>query len=257
MGSYFTYLKHSDNKAVSLSTVITASSANSAYPAANLKLLPVAKHWRSTTTSPDLQIDLGASLPINLMGLLNHNLTSSATVTVNGGSSANPNGGQYQTTIAYREFDAFKIIDTAQTWRYWKIIVSDASNADGYIRVGIPVLGNATELGFHWNYGDTFTDSFTTIFRRTPGGAVYKEPVYGIAKETFTFGPITVANMAILRTLYRSLETTGKPIFIIPERDVYDGYFGYFTGEFSRKLDFDEYVTLTFEEDGRGRIIPA
>jgi len=224
----------------------------------NLKTLPVAKHWRSTgVSSENLQLDLGSAQSIDILGLLNHNLTSSATITINGGSSANPNGAQYTTTITYREFDAFKLLSSAQSWRYWKVIIADSTNTDGYIRIGFVMLGLATELAFHWQHGATAEDQFSTLFRRSPGGAIYAEPVYDCLKFSWEFGPITVAEMATLRTLYRSLLRTGKPVFVVPEHDVADGYFGYFIGNFSRKLEVYEYTTISFEEDGRGRIIIA
>ena len=252
----FTYLRHSQNTAIQTGTTITASTSATAYPSANLKLLPVSKHWRSTgVTSEDLQIAFDAAYAINLLGVINHNLTSAATITVNGGATANPGGGEYTTTITYREFDAFKLLAAAQTWRYWKFIFADAMNPDGYIKVGIPVLGSATTLGFHWRHGSEFADEFVNVFTRSSGGAVYAENIYGIIKHTFRFGPLTVANMATLRTLYRVLKGSASPLFVIPESQTNDGYFGRFTNALTRSLDIYEFADLQFEEDGRGRDI--
>lgn len=258
MPNYFTYLTHADNKAVATATTVSASSEASGYAASNLKLLPVSKHWRSTGDSSEyVEFDLGSAQSISMIALLNHNLTSAATITVRAGSSAAPNGSQFETTLTYREFDAFKLLAAAESWRYWRIIFADASNPDGYIKVGIVMLGSYTTLAFHWQYGAMFTDSFTNIHRRTGGGAVYAEAVFGIIRHTFSFGPLTQANMATLRTLYRTLRGSANPLFVIPEYGTYEGYFGRFTSEFARTLNFHEYVDLEFEEDGRGRDIDA
>ena len=254
----FTYLKYTDNKGSASATTITASTAATAYPSANLKLLPIAKHWRSTgITSENLQLDLGSAIAIDLMGIVNHNLTSSATITVNGGSSSNPDGSEYTTTITWREFDAFKLLSATQTWRYWKFIFVDTTNTDGYIRIGCLLLGNSTELSFHWQYGSTFKDSFINIAKRSGGGVPYYEPIYGIRSQVFQFGPLTVAEMATLRTLYRDLQGSANPLFIIPESQTNGGYFGRFINDMDRKLEYQETANLEFEEDGRGRDIVA
>ena len=250
----FTYLRHADNK--SIAATITASTASSSYPVTNLNVLPLSKHWRSTgVTSENLQIDLGSILSIDLMGILNHNLTSAATITVNGGSTANPNGSQYTTTITYREFDAFKLLTATQTWRYWKFIFADTGNADGYIRVGNLLLGDSTTLTFHWRNDGTFTDEFVNILTRSPGGSVYAENVYGVVSQRFQFGPLSTANMATLRALYRGLKGSALPIFVIPEALIYDGYFGRFVNAFTRRLSSSEYTEVEFVEDGRGRSV--
>lgn len=253
------YLTHDNNKGAASATAITASSADTAYPAANLKVLPVAKHWRSTgVSSENLQFDLGSALAITLMAVLNHNLTSAATVTVNGGSTANPDGSQYTTTITWREFDMFKLLSAAaQTYRYWKVIFVDTANADGYIKVGKIMLGNATTLGFHWRYGSRFFDQYVNLNLKSAGGVPHVEQKYGIVRQQFDFGPLTTANMATIRTLYRALKGNAKPLFIIPESDGADGYFGRFINELDRNLNFREYASLVFEEDGRGRSIAA
>lgn len=254
----FSYLTHDQNKTVATGASFTASTEATGYPATNLKVQPVTKHWRSTgIASENLQIDLGSALAIDILGIINHNLTSSATITVNGGSSANPDGSQYTTTITWRQFDAFKLLTATQSWRYWKFIFADTTNPDGYIRVGFCILGDFTELAFHWQYGSSMSDRFDNIYRRTGGGAVYSEKKYNYVHYVFNFGPITQAQGSTLRTLYRDLSGSAVPIFVIPEKDVNDGYFGRFTGEFTRKLDYYEYVALDFEEDPRGRQIGA
>ena len=258
----FTYLKYTDNKGSASATTITASTAATAYPASNLKTLPIAKHWRSTgITSEDLQLDLGSALSIDLFGLINHNITASGTITVNGGSSANPDGSQYTTTVTRSEFDAFKLLSTAETWRYWKFIFADTTNPDGYIKVGKLLLGDSTTLAFHWQYGSKFTDRFVNIFKRSGGGVPYYEPVYGLVSQVFSFGPLTVAEMVTLRTLYRDLQGSANPLFIIPESGASGssggGYFGRFANEMVRTLNYQEYCDLEFESDGRGRDITA
>lgn len=255
----FTYLTHEENAVSADACVVTGSTtASSSYAASNTKSLPIAKHWRSTgVSSENLQIDLGSAKTVDLIGIVNHNLTSSAVITVYAGSAANPDGTQFSTTISWREFDAFKLMSTAQTYRYWKFIFANGSNPDGYIRVGYLLVGNSTTFDFHWQYGAKMTDRFVNLDNISAGGVPYVETKYGIIIHSFEFGPLSVTNMVTLRTLYRDLMGSAKPLFIIPESQTNDGYFGRFINDFARTLNYYEYANLDFREDGRGRSISA
>lgn len=255
---YFTYLTHDDNKAAASAATVTGSTASTSYPASNVKTLPIAKHWRATgVVSESLLIDLGSALPIDLIGAVNHNLTSSATITVYAGSTSPPDGSQFSTTIAYREFDAFKLMTSSQTYRYWKFTFADPTNTDGYIKVGYLLIGDSTTTSFHWNNDAPMTDRFVNLNRLSAGGVPYIEQKYGVIAQTFKFGPLSQADMTTLRTLYRALKGSAKPLFVIPESGTVQGYFGRFMNDFIRQLGLYEFADLDFLEDGRGRSIIA
>ena len=254
----FTYLTHDENAVTASAAVVTGSTTATGYAASNTKSLPIAKPWRSTgVVSENLQIDLASAQAVDLLGIVNHNLTSAATITVYGGSTANPNGSQFSTTITYREFDAFKLLAAAETYRYWKFIFADAANSDGYIKIGYLLIGDSTTLGSHWNNSSTMSDIFVNLTRISGGGVPYVEAKYGVISHTFKFGPLTIALAAVLRTLYRALQGNAKPLFVIPESQTNDGYFGRITNDFTRDLGQYESVDLSFTEDGRGRSVTA
>ncbi len=259
MGSgTFSYLQNQNNLAVAAAASITSSSAATNYPAANATTLPIGKSWRATgKTSEWIEIDLGSAQAINLFGIINHNISSSGTVTVTAGSSAAPNGSQYSLVLTYRQFDEFSLLAVNQTWRYWRFTFADTTNVDGFIRVGYVIIGNATTPGFHWQYDSEFTDHYVNTKRRSAGGVVFAQAIYGHAVIKFNFGPLSVANMAILRAVYRAQRAEATPLFIIPESNLYDGYFGRFINDMIRRLNIYEWATLWFEEDDRGRSLTS
>lgn len=255
---YFSYLTNQNNLGVAAAASVTSSSAATNYPVSNVQALPIGKSWRSTgKTSEWFEVDLGSAQAINLFGIINHNISASGTVTVNAGSSAAPDGSQYQLVLTYRAIDEFSLLTATQTWRYWRFTFADATNADGFIRVGYVVIGNATTPGFHWQWDSEFTDHYINVKRRSAGGVVYAEAIYGHVVIKFNFGPLTTADMKTLRALYTGQRADATPVFVIPEQLVNDGYFGRFINDFVRKLGVSEYVTMFFEQDDIGRSITS
>ena len=250
------YLTNSDNKLVG--STITPSSAASAYPIANLTGLPISKPFRFTgDTSENLQIDLGSALPIDLIALVNHNLTSAATITVNAGASANPDGSTYTTTVTWRARDAFKLLSSPQTYRYWKIIIADSANTDTFIELGFAMLGDSTTLGFNYRYGGTFIDEQNNLEVETEFGSPHVVELHDRVRLSLPFNNIQASEAVTLRTLYRTLKRNLVPLFLIPDAAVNDGYFGRWVSQYERQDDFYRSVTVEFLQDGKGDRIAA
>lgn len=252
----FTYLANSDNKLVG--ATITPSTADSSYPIANLTSLPISKPFRFTgDTSENLQIDLGSALPIDLIALINHNLTNAATITVNAGASSNPDGSTFTTTITWRERDCFKLLSSPQTYRYWKIIIADSANPDTFIELGFAMLGDSTELGFNFRYGGQFIDEQHNLEVETEFGSPHVVELHDRVRILLPFNNVPAADAVTLRTLYRTLKRNLIPLFLIPDSAVNDGYFGRWVSQFEREDEFLRSVTMEFLQDGRGDRIGA
>lgn len=255
--SYFGYLTYDANLIPASATVLTSSSADANYPLANLSILPVAKTFRTTgITSESVSIDLGSAQAVDLIGLLNHNFTSGVTITVNGGSSSNPNGSQFSTSITYRATDCFVALGAAQTWRYWKVIIADPSNTNSFLEMGYALLGSSTRPTFNYKYGAKFMDEYINLELRTEFGVPNVEEMYHHIKLQMDFWALAASTDAVqLRTLYQGLKRNLKPFFLIPDVAVNDGYFGRITNQLERLIEFYQSLTFQFEEDPRGRQI--
>lgn len=256
MATHWGYLSEVDNYMTTATT--TASTTNSAYPVANVSAMPVAKTHRFTgKTSENYQIDLGSAKAVNAIVLVNHNLSSGATITVNAGAAANPNGSTYTTSMSYRQFDAYVLI-AAQTYRYWKIIIADTGNSNAYIEVGYVMLGALSTAAFQFRYGWHQEDDFMNLERETVFGISPAEEMYRRTKITLPFGPLNSANFTTLRNLYIQQRRNVYGIWVMPvASNSADGYFGRFTSQLDRQVEYYSSTSLTFMEDSRGRSITA
>ena len=255
--SFFTFLKHDDNEFMKSGTVLTPGSEVAAYPGSNVKLLPIANTWRTGGVANEtLLITLESAMPINLLGFKNHNLTPSAVVTFNGGSTPNPDGGQFTTTLTWRKFDLFKSLAAAEMYKYWKLIVQDPTNTDGYLEFGGLLGGSATTFGFNFSYGFTVEDLFENLGEYRFGVPNFQRGFDQVQIGMF-WEEMTAAESNTLRAVFRSLAGNLKPLFLIPDPEIYEGYFGRFTSSLRVTRHRRHSARTTFTEDSRGLSMAA
>lgn len=244
----FSYLRNSDNKITAAS--VTANSTAAGYSADNTLVLPLSKVHRSTGMASEyLEFDLGSAQSITFVAILNHNLSSSAVITVKGGASANPS--TFTQVMTWREFDAYATF-SSQSYRYWRITFAD-SNTDGFIQVGYVMIGTHTTPSIHFRYGWHLESQFNNRRLESDYFVPNIEEVSRRVKLSMTFWPLEASGSDIVRkTLYESLKMDLTPFFIIPDTTVYDGWFVRFSRTIDMKVDIYRQIDIALCEDGRG-----
>lgn len=154
-------------------------------------------------------------------------------------------------TIAWREFDAYALF-TSESYRYWRFILEDSSNAYGFIQVGYLVLGPVTVIDWNFRYGWQRSLEYSNTRQESAYYVPNIEEVGRRYKIDLPFGPLSVTDMNTLRALYDSVKRDVTPLLLIPDTSVTDCYFGRFSGDFAETINLRRYVNLTFLEDGRG-----
>lgn len=154
------------------SATITAASNATSMNATNLNKVQPSDVWRSTSlTSQYIEIDLGSAKAVDLIALMFTNLTSAATWRVQAGTTTGVSNYDSGTVTAWagatQNVDrphAMLYLSSTQTYRYWKITLTDAANPAGYFEAGRVILADA--LQFTRNYskgaGRGFNDLSTT-----------------------------------------------------------------------------------------------
>ncbi len=262
------FLSHNNNTAVAAATTLAASSADTTYPATNLKVLPIATAWRSAVgviSAVDITMDFGTAQSVNLLAILNHNLTSTATIAVAAGTTSAVSN--YSTTIAWRKYDAFTYLAASQSYRYWRIRITDSASTDNYIETGYVIAANATQLATSFAYGWTETDQYVNNEVQSEFGVPYIDELFYRMQFAFTFVNKPTVEINVIRTLFQGVKRNVSPMFFIPDTLTNDGYFGRFIADFIQNVgvpasggqgtNLISISTLTFEEESRGKKIAA
>jgi hypothetical protein len=140
----------------------TKSSATNDFLAKNLNTDVVEQIWRSNTgvitgITLDCDTELTQGVFLDTFALLNHNFTTSATVTLYGSTVSNFStiGVTIPLTVLPDDeniyYIAASIPNTA--YRYWRISIDDSTNLNNFVSVGTIVFGAATIL-----HGECFVD---------------------------------------------------------------------------------------------------
>lgn len=123
---------------------ISASSAASGLPAANVQDPLIRKVYRTTGISTEfLRWDLGSPQTIRQFFIGNHNFTKTATVTIAGHTSDNFTSPSFNATLTIAT-DAFgatipkinTFFATAQTYRHWRLKMIDTANPSAGLEIG-------------------------------------------------------------------------------------------------------------------------
>jgi hypothetical protein len=180
--------------------------------------------WKSVSgvkTGIVLQCDTGIPQGIFLdtLALLNHNMTRSANVVVQGANNPifSPSGESF--TLQIDVENAYYIAPTLPNngYRYWRITIDDASNQDNFIAIGTIVFGSSSifqgecfsnPLRFSKkNYVDeVFTEGHTNV-----GNDRGIKKTLGLTFEKLLFSG---GNYATLTNLFYSMRTTHKALWI-------------------------------------------
>lgn len=125
-------------------TITGSSEANSDLADDNVVHPFVSKPWRTTgDTAESIVFDLGSAQTINCIGIFGHNLTSSAVCYISAnsadswGSPAHSSGAWSPVTDADGTvLGHYVFFNSWSAMRYWRILLQDSSNPDGFIQIG-------------------------------------------------------------------------------------------------------------------------
>lgn len=111
--------------------------------------------WRSTGVAAEsLTFDLASAMQPQALVILDHNLTSSASITLQGSSNAFASVA-VSYVIPWRSGSILHFLGAPlQTLRYWRVQFANPGNTDGYIRVSEVFLGAYSRLSRSFELGD-------------------------------------------------------------------------------------------------------
>lgn len=168
------------------SATLSGGTWNAAYPQSNLKdrrLAVVSRTTAATTAAATVAIDLGSSRRVRTVGIVNHNLSSAATVRVSAGATS----GFVTTTYNSGALPAWTLpsaadlatprptftvaLDSAQ--RYWRVEITDNGNPAGFIQVGRLFFADALQPTINMENGAVMGFETDTLIERSLSGAEF------------------------------------------------------------------------------------
>ena len=165
---------------------LAAGPSAAALPVTNLQTMQPGQVWRATDlASVYVTADLGAAAAITLIALLSTNASSTGTWRARAAASAAAvtSSPAYDSgSVAlwataglsnWPRTDAILMPAAAQTYRYWRIDVSDGSNPAGYFDAGRLYLSAAWQPTINISFGWSLRWVDDSPIQRSVGGQAY------------------------------------------------------------------------------------
>jgi len=237
----------------------------------NLNTDIVEETWRSnapTVTGINLSCDTERTQGVFLdtFAILNHNITTSATVTLVGSSSPTFSTIGISIPLEPREDDPniYYIAPTLPNvgYRYWRISIDDATNPDGFVSIGTVIFGAARIF-----FGECFVDQVefqlkdytssvhTEAFTNVNNARAQRK----ILKLDFRSLSYLKSNFRLMRSMFRNERTVLKCLWLptpSPLNQEYTARFAMFAKltqipneSHNHKGGDADYVTFTIDLD--------
>lgn len=160
------------------------------------------------TTSIDFTVNLGSAQQITVFGLGDHNLTGSATITLKANTSDSWGAPPYSQAVTLADI-ATLYLD--ETYQYWRGSISDATNPDTYIQVGLMHLGTYLEPDHQADWGSTQALNGNVNISQNPYGITHNEALSWQDSYVLNWNLLDNAGVTELRDMLKTLYpyTTG------------------------------------------------
>jgi len=204
-----------DNKF--LTATILATSENPNYLAANMQDTNLSKVYRSAITSTTIKIS--TTIKASYCSILGHNLTSTASITLQGNDTDAWGAPSFEQTIPYRQSMCILNFSEA-TYNYWRItITDDDTTSDGYIEIGSIFLGTYLQMpGMKLNQTlEKKSDSTVSI---SYSGQAYGEERYSYRNPMFSFPFLSHDQRDSLNSMFENNKNVKPVICLIWANDL-------------------------------------
>lgn len=193
---------------------ISTSGSDAVYGVANLydSRPGVPFRWL-VSTGGHIEIDFGAAVSVGAVGLVGHNLTSGATITLKGGASANPS--TLTVSVTWRQYDTWAAVSPAASYRYWRLTVAESNTAVS--EIGELVLGALTALPRAHSYGYKHAVNRGMVDHTTELGVTYSARRWKRMAFSLEWRNATASQEAALRAMDAAADGSRIPFLWIPD----------------------------------------
>lgn len=161
------------------------------------------------TTSVNIRCDFGTATTMTAFVIGDHNLTDAATITLEANPTDSWGSPAYTQAVTLRDL-AYLYLN--ESYRYWRVVVDDSTNATGYIEIGLLYAGEYLELTQNADWGAEHNLQFTLVESLSAFGV--RRNLINVKQETFvlTYSWLSTADVDALRGMALSLNNaaTGR-----------------------------------------------
>lgn len=120
---------------------LTTLGSLAGYDISNLLDIRLSRPWRTDDiASTWFKVDLGSAKDVDAIALIAHNLTSGATIHLQGNATDAWGAPSVDEVVTWRSGVIYLFLNSAETYQWWRVTIADAGNSDGYLEIGRAML---------------------------------------------------------------------------------------------------------------------
>lgn len=220
-------------------------------------------HAVQATAKTGLYINLdirSASLDVDMIAILGHNLASDATIKIQADDDSGYGSLAVDQTLTWNEDQIVYFFDTVKTYRYWRLSI-EASNNVGYPFIGEFLIGKKVSFTFPMNWGITEQYEHLNVSHKTDYGVewVYTQ---GVLRSFQAFNFITRPEDEVEEVEDMIIAANGSLIPVLLTHDLENypnrAIYGHLADELQRTFVFDQnsdVTGLTIQEEPSAKMI--
>jgi len=207
---------------INLGTLSSVSTEDSIYLKENMYDLAQSVPWRMLAKSGNAIFDMGTDVP-TILGIMNHNLTSNATITLETAATLEGLDGTFTENVPPHKLNIWHTIGLTPL-QWWKLTISDAGNGSN-LELGEIILhvSNTFTMNYWWPYKEGMAyvvDEHVTHFGR-------RHRIKRAKKKMFTldFEGVTDAHFTSEIEVFFDAWDGDQPFIFIPDDTLTDSWY--------------------------------
>ena len=208
------------NNEIDESTAIAAYSEDSSYPVSNIVDSRASRVYRSTVVQATEFIDIAETITPTYVCLINHNVTSSATIYLEGstGFSTWTSTAVFSTTLDWSSYTILQYITSTVAYEAWRLRVVGNSTDLSYTQIGVLSLGTYFQMPA-MKPDQTITKEVTSRITIGDSGQAYGDDGYSYRSPKINLPYISSQERVDLSTVFEAVKNYKPVILDIWEAD--------------------------------------
>lgn len=165
-----------------------------------------------------ITFDLGAARAIDYIVIFNHNFTDSVTVTIQANSSDSWTTPPVEETLTISDVMLYEF-SSSETYRYWRLVIDDATNTDGYLEISKVYIGGYLQMPY-MSRDQEIPRASTSDVAESPGLQAYGDPGVLYSYGTINFPVIEDASKILMETMFNSTDKYIPYVLLVWENDL-------------------------------------
>jgi len=207
------------------SATVSASSEETGFPAERTQHEWFLKHWRSTGDENEwLKWDCGAAVEVSHFLVRYHNLRQGSSFRIQAHASddwgAPSLNSQVEVTAAMVS-ESVLFLDLSsdpKTYQWWRLFIDDASNPDGFFKIGRPFAGSHFEPSMNFSFARPWKPNDPSTILESGGGQIFAIEKAKYDAWEYSFEGLSTSDKGVFKDLWRDVGMT-KTFFIIEDAD--------------------------------------